>query len=81
MLFNLESSGGHQGRCEHGRVDGRREKMKKKHQVVLNASVLPSEPYERLFTSLPERRIPINDLSAVCQGNSLSVLIGHNKVS
>jgi hypothetical protein len=38
--------------------------------------------YERLFnllvSSLPERRIPINDLSAVCQGNSLSVLIGHN---
>src|ERR1700679_1105354 len=34
-----------------------------------------------VVSSLPERRIPINDLSGVCQGNSLAVLIGHNKVS
>jgi hypothetical protein len=34
--------------------------------------------YERLFTL---SQVPINDLSAVCQGNSLSVFIAHNKVS
>ena len=34
-----------------------------------------------VVSSLPERRIPINDLSAVCQVNSLSVFIGHNKSS
>ncbi len=34
----------------------------------------------RSVAALSQRRIPINDLSAVCQGNSLSVLIGRNMI-
>jgi hypothetical protein len=43
-----------------------------------------SRAYERLFSvlsHLPKRRIPINDLLAVCQGDSHFVLICRNNVS
>ena len=45
------------------------------HVVVPVSISLP------VVSSLSERHIPINDLSAVCQANSPAVLIGHNKLS